>query len=148
DVLVPSPDGDYLQPRPPYRFSALTLRPPAPAPAAGAHTDDVTREWQNGGAPAVGTKANRRPLDGVRIVDLTAFFAGPSGTGYLAALGADVIKVESVQRPDGIRFVGGQITQDDRWWEYSWVFHGVNAGKRGVTLDLTRDAGIELLHRL
>jgi crotonobetainyl-CoA:carnitine CoA-transferase CaiB-like acyl-CoA transferase len=84
----------------------------------------------------------------VRIVDLTAFWAGPSGSHYLTALGADVIKVESVQRPDGIRFAGGQITLDDGWWEWSWVFQGANAGKRGVTLDLTRDEGRDLVHRL
>jgi crotonobetainyl-CoA:carnitine CoA-transferase CaiB-like acyl-CoA transferase len=143
-ALVPSPNGDYVQPRPPYLFSGFTT---APADRAPQTHSDVETDWHTArDVPSVQTP--RRPLDGVRIVDLTAFFAGPSGTGFLAALGADVIKVESIQRPDGIRFAGGQITQAGDWWEYSWVFHGVNADKRGVTLDLTRDRGIELLHRL
>ena len=146
-VFTRSPDGDYLQPRPPYLFSGFTPAPAASAPETTTPVADVAASWQRSPQPA--DRAVRgRPLDGMRIVDLTAFFAGPSGTGYLAALGADVIKVESVQRPDGIRFAGGQVTQSEGWWEYSWVFHGVNADKRGVTLDLTRDAGIELLHRL
>jgi crotonobetainyl-CoA:carnitine CoA-transferase CaiB-like acyl-CoA transferase len=144
NVLSSSPHGDYLQPRPPYLFSGFDTAPAARAPQT--HTD-VAATWATTRAVS-GQRSPRRPLDGVRIVDLTAFFAGPSGTGYLAALGADVIKVESLQRPDGIRFAGGQITQAGDWWEYSWVFHGVNADKRGVTLDLTRDAGIEVLHRL
>ena len=143
-VFTSSPHGDYLQPRPPYLFSGFSPAPAAPAPHEPTAAVDV---W-DGSPRAAGDGSPRRPLDGVRIVDLTAFFAGPSGTGYLAALGADVVKVESIQRPDGIRFAGGQITQAGDWWEYSWVFHGVNADKRGVTLDLTRDEGIELLHRL
>jgi crotonobetainyl-CoA:carnitine CoA-transferase CaiB-like acyl-CoA transferase len=34
----------------------------------------------------------------------------------LAAFGADVIKVESIQRPDGIRYSGGMRTDVDDWW--------------------------------
>ncbi|MDQ1697015.1 MAG: hypothetical protein QOJ03_2368, partial [Frankiaceae bacterium] len=142
----------------PYLFSAFTTAPPAPAPQTTTDSAAVVEAWRSTTRPGTGDAdsrdpdtrktAPRRPLDGVRIVDLTAFFAGPSGTGYLAALGADVIKVESVQRPDGIRFAGGQITREEGWWEWSWVFQGVNAGKRGVTLDLTRDEGRELLHQL
>ncbi len=45
-----------------------------------------------------------RPLAGVTVLDFTAFWAGPAATAWLAAMGADVIKVEAVQRPDGIRF--------------------------------------------
>jgi crotonobetainyl-CoA:carnitine CoA-transferase CaiB-like acyl-CoA transferase len=144
NVLTTGPHGDYVQPRPPYLFSGFSTAPAAPAPESHS---DVAVTWATPREVAE-RQPPRRPLDGVRIVDLTAFFAGPSGTGYLAALGADVIKVESIQRPDGIRFAGGQITQAGDWWEYSWIFHGVNADKRDVTLDLTRDAGIEVLHRL
>lgn len=76
------------------------------------------------------------PLAGVRIVDLTAFWAGPSATHLLAAFGADVVKIESIQRPDGIRYSGGMRTDVDDWWEYGWVFHAMNTNKRSVTLDL------------
>ena len=44
------------------------------------------------------------PLEGIRIVDLTMWWSGPICTSYLGALGAEVIKVESVQRPDGFRY--------------------------------------------
>ena len=75
-------------------------------------------------------------MAGVRIVDLTAFWAGPAATHSLAAFGADVIKIESIQRPDGIRYSGGMRTDVDDWWEYGWVFHAMNTNKRSVTLDL------------
>jgi crotonobetainyl-CoA:carnitine CoA-transferase CaiB-like acyl-CoA transferase len=148
EVFARSPHGDYPQPRPPYRFSRLMTAGPALAPTPGADGADAARAWAVPPRPDTRARTPRRPLDGLRVVDLTAFWAGPSATGYLAALGADVVKVESVQRPDGIRFAGGQITRADGWWDYSWVFQGANAGKRGITLDLTGDAGREVLHQL
>ena len=88
------------------------------------------------------------PLTGVRVVDMTAFWAGPYATYALACLGADVIHVESVQRPDGMRFGSVRPPSIDEWWEWGPTFHSANAGKRSVTLDLTRDDGRALLRRL
>ena len=85
---------------------------------------------------------------GVRIVDFTAFWAGPAATHSLAAFGADVIKIESIQRPDGIRYSGGMRTDVDDWWEYGWVFHAMNTNKRSVTLDLESEDGIRLFKQL
>jgi crotonobetainyl-CoA:carnitine CoA-transferase CaiB-like acyl-CoA transferase len=88
------------------------------------------------------------PLQGVRIVDLTAFWAGPAATHLLAAFGADIVKVESIQRPDGIRYSGGMRTDVDDWWEYGWVFQAMNTNKRSVTLDLGSDDGRRLFRTL
>jgi crotonobetainyl-CoA:carnitine CoA-transferase CaiB-like acyl-CoA transferase len=66
----------------------------------------------------------------------------------LAAFGAEVIKVESIQRPDGIRYSGGMRTDVDDWWEYGWVFHAMNTNKRSVTLDLGSDEGCRLFKKL
>src|SRR6202022_3495228 len=90
----------------------------------------------------------RLPLEGIRIVDLTAFWAGPAATHLLAAFGADVVKVESIQRPDGIRYSGGMRKDRDDWWEYGWVFHAMNTNKRSVTLDLGSDDGRRLFGEL
>ena len=66
----------------------------------------------------------------------------------LAAFGADVVKVESIQRPDGIRYSGGMRKDVDDWWEYGWVFHAMNTNKRSVTLDLNSDDGRRLFKTL
>ena len=79
---------------------------------------------------------------------MTAFWAGPAATHLLAAFGADVVKVESIQRPDGIRYSGGMRKDVDDWWEYGWVFHAMNTNKRSVTLDLGSDDGRRLFNKL
>ena len=83
--------------------------------------------------PALG-RSNFVPLEGVRIVDFSNNMAGPYATMILAQLGADVIKVES---PAG---------DDARAWApkidgASVVHRHMNAGKRGVVLDLGTAAG-------
>jgi crotonobetainyl-CoA:carnitine CoA-transferase CaiB-like acyl-CoA transferase len=84
------------------------------------------------------------PLEGVRVVDLTAFWAGPAATQMLAALGAEVVKVESIQRPDGMRF-SGTAPGRDAWWERGSIFQAVNMNKLGVTLDLSSERGRQIL---
>ena len=84
----------------------------------------------------------------MRILDLTAFWAGPFGTQYLATLGADVIKVESVQRPDPMRFSVTVPPTTEQWYEQGSLFVAINLNKRGITLDLSRSEGRDLFLRL
>ncbi|MBT4518970.1 MAG: CoA transferase [Halieaceae bacterium] len=141
----------FSQPRPPYRLGQATALPPGAAPALDQHRESIMAELEQltatrkpGESPeAVGELL---PLKGLRVVDLTAFLAGPFATSVLADLGADVIKVESVQRPDGMRFAGA--VQNERLWEWSPVFAGANRGKRGITLRLDNEEGIALLKNL
>ena len=124
-------DG-FLAPRVPYRVST------------GAHPQDKN-------VPSVRTSrpGGGKPLDGIRVVDCTAWWAGPAAGHALACLGADVIKVESVTRPDLVRYAGGlRPPSEDQWWEWGPMFHGANGGKRGITLDLTRPEGVEVFEKL
>ena len=66
----------------------------------------------------------------------------------LAALGADVVHVESVTRADGMRYTSGVSVDRDHWWEYSALFHTSNTNKRDLTLDLARPEGRDLALRL
>lgn len=125
-------------PRRPYRISAFDS-PLPPGRASG----DGRRHWIPG---AVAADAGR-PLTGLRVADFTAFWAGPAATHLLAALGAEVIKVESPVRPDGMRFTSSRPQADD-WLEWSSVFHGVNANKRSVALDLHSEEGLARAHDL
>jgi crotonobetainyl-CoA:carnitine CoA-transferase CaiB-like acyl-CoA transferase len=69
-------------------------------------------------------------------------------TQWLAALGADVIHVESVQRPDGIRSNTTRELSDPEWPEWSPYFHVSNNDKRGLTLDMSSAEGRLLAERL
>jgi crotonobetainyl-CoA:carnitine CoA-transferase CaiB-like acyl-CoA transferase len=85
------------------------------------------------------------PAQGLTVVDLTTWWAGPAASAFLGALGADVIHVESVSHVDGMRMIGGMFADRPAWWELSSFFLSVNANKRGVTLDLGHPEGRELL---
>lgn len=142
-VFVDGPHG--RQPRVPYRLGDNPGTDFRPAPGLGEHSGSV--DW--GARPASSRGApGGPPLTGVRVIDLTCFWAGPSASVTLAALGADVVKVEAVQRPDGMRFTSTRPPGTDQWWEWAPVFCGTNAGKRDVTLDLDTDEGRALLLQL
>ena len=145
-VFVKNPAG-FLQPRPHYRLEKGSLRAPAPAPRLGEHTGEVQSEARRA-KPRVrlGGDGPALPLAGLRVVDLTQFWAGPASTAFLADMGADVVKVESIQRPDGMRLVGS--IPNDVLWECSTTFHGANTGKRAVTLQIDSEKGMTLLKRL
>jgi crotonobetainyl-CoA:carnitine CoA-transferase CaiB-like acyl-CoA transferase len=81
-----------------------------------------------------------RPLAGVRVVDVTTSYAGPTCTQLLGTLGADVVKVEPPSG-DEARFWGPPFAG-----ELGTLFLAVNSGKRSVSLDLRR--GREVLLRL
>ena len=149
-TFVEHPGGGFVQPRVPYAIDGHRGRPFAPAPRLGQHTGDV--RWE--ARPPVGRSGDgdvdgeeALPLAGLRILDFTAFWAGPAATHMLAALGADVIKVESVQRPDGMRYTTTSPGAE-RWWEWCPVFHGANVGKRSITLAMNDPDGLELAKRL
>jgi crotonobetainyl-CoA:carnitine CoA-transferase CaiB-like acyl-CoA transferase len=142
--LVDDPTGRFRVPRRPWRIDGEVSPPPRPAPRLGEHTGTVLARRPK--PPA--QHGAELPLTGVRVADLTAWWAGPSASAMLAALGADVIHVESVTRPDGMRFTSGVSPNRDHWWDYSALFHVSNTNKRDLTLDLARPQGRALALRL
>ncbi|MCV7103611.1 CaiB/BaiF CoA-transferase family protein, partial [Mycobacterium palustre] len=137
-VFVESEPG-VLQPRVPYRSDAIATRPPGRPPALGA--DNGCVHWPARPRSAAESAADGLPLSDIRITDLTAFWAGPVATQFLGALGADVIKVEGVRRPDGMRFSAGRPPDWDQWWEWGPVFLCSNNNKRGISVELSTNAG-------
>src|SRR5581483_479682 len=112
-----------------------------PAPRLGEH-DATAGRWapraggpsSNGAGPVHQTApgaAGQGPLAGYRVLDLGTILAGPFAGSLLAGLGADVVKVES---PAG-----------DAFRETGFVY---NRGMRGLSIDLSKPAGQEALHRL
>ncbi len=141
-VFVDNPHG-FIQPRVPFRVEGNESSPIRSAPSLGADR----AEWN--------ARADDEPRDvpkgegafgGLRVVDLTAFWAGPFATSAMAQLGADVVKVESIARPDGMRFVNAK--PDVPIWEGGAIFHGANTDKRAITLALDREEGRAVLRKL
>ncbi|WIM86081.1 CoA transferase [Candidatus Mycobacterium wuenschmannii] len=146
--FVANPRDGFSQPGPPYRTHPATLVAPKPAPGLGEHTERYRQAPVTVPERRSVTPTESLPLSGIRILDLTTFWAGPSCTHFLAMLGAEVIHVESTRKPDGTRLIAGIPVTEDRWWEKSPIFSALNTNKKGITLDLQTDAGRELLRRL
>ncbi|OBG86971.1 CoA-transferase [Mycobacterium sp. E3298] len=144
--FVRSPDDRFVQPGHPYRLHPPLLCRPQPAPRLGEHTAHY-RTANLTLRPGPSRPANPLPLNGVRVLDLTTFWAGPCCTHFLAMLGADVIHVESVRRPDGTRLIAGVPVTETQWWERSPIFAALNTNKKDLTLDLQTPRGRELLRR-
>jgi len=84
------------------------------------------------------------PLDGLRILTVSQFGAGPFGTQLLADLGAEVIKIEDAAvGGDVARHVGPFTGEND-----SLYFQSFNRGKKSITLDLKHPDGQAVLHDL
>src|SRR5690349_12190721 len=80
-------------------------------------------------------------LDGVKVLDLCSYLAGPYGCTLLADLGADVIKIEAPQG-DMLRQFPSSLPGESRF------FLGTNRGKRAIALDLKQPEGLAVLHRM
>jgi crotonobetainyl-CoA:carnitine CoA-transferase CaiB-like acyl-CoA transferase len=127
NALISADNGRYLRPGPAFVLKANRARTPI-------------LDGSRSGTP-------KRPLRGLRVVELGTFQAGPMVCAQLAALGADVVRVESVSRPDAFRFIGSRPTVN-RFWERSASFAGVNVGKRAITADLSEPSGRGIVERL
>lgn len=147
-----NPRDGFLQPGFPYRLSPEVLREPQPAPRLGEHTDScqptVSATRSRPGGEAAGGPAAGLPLAGIRVLDMTAFWAGPSSTHVLAMLGAEVIHLESTTRPDGTRLIAGVPMTEDQWWERSPIFAALNTNKKSVTVNFQTERGLELVRKL
>ncbi len=92
-----------------------------------------------------------RPLEGVRIVECGIWHAGPGGSAILADLGAEVIKVESLDgdpvRVHGRRLGTVMLNGFDKE-DWSILYEISNRSKRGICVDLSSDEGRQILARL
>ena len=136
ETFSTNPAG-FLQPRFPLRFSQSP-------PTRGAGASPVSPPGLVEGQP----NGLDRPLDGLRIADFTAFWAGPYAACLLALLGADVTHVESGTRPDGMRMRSARPPSDPTWLEWSAIFHLNNASKGSICIDMDHPEGLDLARRL
>jgi hypothetical protein len=105
----------------------------AVAPAADADGDASAKPWCEVAARGPARYGRQRAP---RVVDLSSLWAGPLCTQLLGACGAQVVKLESLQRPDGARRGSPAF------------FDLMNGGKRSVAVDIESESGLEQLRGL
>uniref|UniRef100_A0A803VDW2 Succinyl-CoA:glutarate CoA-transferase n=1 Tax=Ficedula albicollis TaxID=59894 RepID=A0A803VDW2_FICAL len=105
----------------------------SPSPGSGA---------RSGAAPPAGP-SNVKPLDGVKILDLTRVLAGPFATMNLGDLGAEVIKVERPGAGDDTRAWGPPFAGTE-----SVYFLSVNRNKKSIAINMKDSKGVKLIKEL
>ena len=146
------PPGGEPTVGPPFRLSETPMRagpPPALGERGAAPWSAPAAPRARRGADGAGADGGRGFFAGLRVIDLSRVWAGPHAGRTFADLGADVIKVERPDQPEPLRgsFPAGNDTSG-AYWRRSPYYLARNAGKRAIALDLAREAGRGLLHRL
>ncbi len=134
---------------------ADTVDTPLPNPAPKIAPD---AEASRGGAPS--RRGKPFALDDIRILDFTWFLASAGGTRFMAAFGAESLKVELKSHPDtrmaSMAPIGGREARDKATAPLQGVtdpdmggqFNNKNPGKRGISLNVRHPKGLEIARRL
>ncbi|RZI95412.1 MAG: CoA transferase [Microbacterium sp.] len=137
---------------------ALRAELRAMGPRERAYTQPRTPSWRDSDAASV--EGTPFPLAGIRIFDFSWFLASAGGTRFLAALGAEVIKVEWKSNPDtrmaAMAPVGGRAAREAATAPLPGVndpgmggqFNNKNPGKRGLSLNVRHPEGLAIAKRL
>jgi len=129
-----------------------------PAPRLGEHTQEILAELahaaqlhatrpEDRGPEDAEAALRELPLAGLRVADFSWIGVGPISAKYLADHGADVIRIESETRGDGLR-ASGPFKDDQPGWNRSHFYGEFNTSKRGLALDLKHERAAEVLPRL
>ncbi|HWC83540.1 MAG TPA: CoA transferase [Pseudonocardiaceae bacterium] len=119
--------------------------PGLPRPVSLPPLTEAATVWPS---PRSRRASRRRPLDGVRVLDLTWVLAGPYVTKQLAEHGAEVIKIESEHRHDPTRFAPSMRLRPGAGPDDSGYFLNFNRNKKSVALNLKTSEGQLLLREL
>ncbi|SFR89082.1 CaiB/BaiF CoA transferase family protein [Sphingomonas jatrophae] len=135
-IDIADPDfGTIRQAAPAVRFNDAQPDLPGPAPAIGADNGALQTLLARAPARVEATgRTVRHPLEGLRVLDFSSFFACGFAGRLMSDLGADVIKVET---PEG-----------DQMRPLPDVFDAAQRGKRGIVLNLKSPEGLAAAHKL
>ncbi len=135
------------------KFGSSPIQVRRPAPRLGEHNEEVLSETSPAGKPVNSQGANASPqlpampFYGIKVLDFTWVGVGPITIKHLADFGADVIRVESVTRPDVLR--GGAPFKDgEPGLNRSQFAANYNSSKRGLGVNLATPEGRELIKDL
>ena len=135
--------GRFSAPDPPFRFSKTAVAQPRPAPRLGARPEPWTTDARRFPRPT-----GRCPSAGLRVLDLTTFWAGrlpdllPGRVRRRHRQG----RVDPAARRAPL--LGRFPFEGDDWYERSAIWQATNLNKRDLTLDLTSQRGLDIARRL
>ncbi|MCP3985691.1 MAG: CoA transferase [bacterium] len=142
--IVTREHGVIRVPGPFAKLPASPLRYGRPAPRLDEHGSEVRAQPPKPqSAVPRDADAERRPLAGIKILDLFWVLAGPCSTRLLADYGATVVRVESTSRLDTLRVIPPYQFNNPHP-DGSGAFHSANANKLAVTLNLGTPEGLDL----
>lgn len=118
-------------------------------PTIGEDTAAVLSEPTRRPSVPIAAVPNRsgKALEGLKILDFMWVMAGPAGSRVLADYGADIIRVDSEARMDTARTLQ-PFHDDESLPDNAVLFSNLNAGKRGLSLDLTKPEARDVVHDL
>ena len=90
---------------------------------------------------------NKKPLNNIKVLDLTHMLSGPYGSMILADLGCEVVKIEPPQKGEGTR----RLLENDPDYSHNGMgayFYTLNRNKKSVAIDLKNKKGIEIFYKL
>ena len=125
-VTIPGPLARFL------RSGAPDPEPPGVVASLG----DVESEWDSSPWTRGRATPSAKPLDGLRVLDLSHVLAGPMCTRVLGDLGADVVKVQTAER-------AVTVNDPNHPYFYTW-----NRSKRGVSLNMRHEGSVEVMRKL
>ncbi len=118
------------------------------APRLGEHSAELLPGGRPGRRPvAAEGGGRRRPLDGVKVLDLTWAMAGPATTRMMADFGACVVRIETSNHLDVARTIG-PFVKDTPGNDASGLLFNMTTGKRSISVDLSQPLGSEVLDDL
>lgn len=128
------------------KFGATPLKKLGAPPRLGEHTDEVLDQSERTPEVPIETvKVSKElPLKGVKILDLMWAMAGPAASRVLADYGAEIIRVESGNKIDAVRTLQ-PFPNDEADPDKSGIFNNMNAGKQGLSLDLSKPEAIDVI---
>ena len=128
------------------KFAETPLKVLAEAPRLGDHTVQVLNEPDRGADVAITEPiaSTALPLEGVKVLDFMWAMAGPAASRVLADYGAEIVRVESSNKLDAVRSISpfpADVADPDK----SGIYHNMNAGKRGLTLDMAKPGAVDVI---
>jgi crotonobetainyl-CoA:carnitine CoA-transferase CaiB-like acyl-CoA transferase len=143
--------GPARYPGPFAKFSETPIEYRRGAPAIGEHNAEVVRDARQLNEAlqpsASNAESDQRALEDVKVLDFMWVMAGPAATRVLADYGATVVRVESTSSIDTARGLA-PFQNGEAGPESSAVFMNLNAGKLGLTLDMTKEEGLGVVRDL